>query len=119
MTLFDPGLQPERTELAWRRTALSVFIGSLVALRLLPVALGSTFWITPGLMGLILAATLWSSARRRYRRGSRALDSLGAGGHLPDGSLLGLTAVATAMIGILGTILVLAMALDLTPAPNM
>ena len=54
--LYDPGLQPERTELAWRRTALSIAVGSVVAMRLLPTALGSGWWILPGITGVIFAA---------------------------------------------------------------
>src|SRR5215207_484055 len=55
--LFDPGLQPERTELAWRRATLALIVGALVALRLLPPALGS--WsIIVGLAGLVLAAII-------------------------------------------------------------
>lgn len=63
--LFDPGLQPERTELAWRRTCLAIAVGSLVALRLLPVALGSAWWALGGAAGLAAAGLLWLAARRR------------------------------------------------------
>ena len=70
--LFDPGLQPERTELAWRRTTLALIVGALVALRLLPPALGS--WsIIVGLAGLVLAAIIWVLAHRRARLTSHAL----------------------------------------------
>lgn len=70
--IFDPGLQPERTELAWRRTVLTVAVGALVALRLLPATLG-TAGLTAAVAGLILAAGLWVSARRRSSRTTEAL----------------------------------------------
>lgn len=67
MPLFDPGLQPERTELAWRRTALSVGVGSLVAVRLLPIVLGDPWWALVGVLGVVAATALWLTSRHRYR----------------------------------------------------
>lgn len=62
--LFDAGLQPERTDLAWRRTVLAVAVGALISLRLLPPVLGS--WsLAVGLLGLMLAGVTWVLARRR------------------------------------------------------
>jgi uncharacterized membrane protein YidH (DUF202 family) len=52
---FDPGLQPERTELAWRRTNLAVTVGALVALRLPPPILLGSWSISVGLVGLVMA----------------------------------------------------------------
>jgi uncharacterized membrane protein YidH (DUF202 family) len=75
--LFDPGLQPERTELAWRRTALAIGVGSLIALRVLP-AIAPTdelrqLGLVPGIVGVAFAAVLWAGARRRQLRVHRAL----------------------------------------------
>ena len=76
-TLFDPGLQPERTELAWRRTALAIGVGSLIALRVLP-AIAPTpalqqAWLAPGIVGVAFAVLLWVRARARHMRVNRAL----------------------------------------------
>jgi hypothetical protein len=66
--LFDPGLQPERTELSWRRTVLAYGVGSLIAMRVLPAAFGSAWWALLGAAGFLAAAALWVIARRRARR---------------------------------------------------
>lgn len=88
--LFDPGLQPERTELAWRRTALAIGVGSLIAFRVLPALAPSEedqlLWMTPGLVGVAFAAGLWALARRRYRRTNEALLG-GRWGRAPGGGL--------------------------------
>lgn len=106
--LFDPGLQPERTELAWRRTMLSLAVGSLVAMRLLPAVFGHAIWIIPGVLGLVAAGVLALGARRRYRTGNSLLL---ADGHRPKmpgaGLLLALASTAT-LIGITGVIIAIA-----------
>ena len=66
----DPGLQAERTSLAWRRTALSVAVGSLLAIRVLPPQVGP-FRYAVALLGLLWSVDLALTARRRYRDGSR------------------------------------------------
>lgn len=106
---FDSGLQLERTSLSWRRTALSLALGSLVSLRLLPVWLGDVLWIVPGIAGLIVAALLWGVSRRRHdafmaqvRRGTEPRQS----GALPLASL----AFGTALAGMLALVAVLMLA---------
>ncbi|GAA5100059.1 hypothetical protein GCM10025760_36910 [Microbacterium yannicii] len=89
--LFDPGLQPERTELAWRRTSLAIGVGSLLALRVLPsiapTAALQQILLAPGIVGVVFAMLLWGRARARHRRVSRALlDDRAA--DLPDARLL-------------------------------
>ena len=62
MTPFDPGLQPERTALAWRRAALSLAVGSLACGRLLQPAVGGVAWLLAVVgvalvgLGVLLAA---------------------------------------------------------------
>lgn len=110
---FDPGLQPERTELAWRRTALAIAIGSLVSLRIFPLLLPPAFaaWgFAPGAVGLGAACALWFAARRRQLRMTAWLHSTLPGATpsepvppiAPGGGLLvALTVLATAF-GMLG-----------------
>jgi uncharacterized membrane protein YidH (DUF202 family) len=82
--IFDPGLQPERTELAWRRTVLSVLVGGLLSLRLLPSALGA--WsFAACVLGLALTVVLWVLARRRS---TLVRESLRDARELPGGAVL-------------------------------
>lgn len=106
-TLFDPGLQPERTELAWRRSALAVGVGSLVALRLLPESLGSAWWTLVGLLGLGVAVALWIYARARYNKVNDSLAPDGTWHPLPDALALMILTSLVVAFGVLGAALVI------------
>ena len=67
----DPGLQPERTELSWRRTLLALAVGALVSVRVLPPVLGA-WTIATGLLGVLVAVGLGLDHGRGHR------DLLGA-----------------------------------------
>lgn len=110
MTVFDPGLQPERTELAWRRTALSLSVGSLVALRLLPVVLGNAAWALAGVAGLLAAGVLWLGSRRRYRAVVAALARDGDRAILPDSLLLATLATSVLLAGLAAVVVVITLA---------
>lgn len=108
--LFDPGLQPERTELAWRRTALAIGVGSLLALRIIP-AMAPTpewgaVWLAPGIVGLGFAVLLWTGARSRHARITRALLE-DRRADLPGAGLLLVLAGFVVGCGILSAVIVL------------
>ncbi|WP_394939302.1 DUF202 domain-containing protein [Psychromicrobium sp. YIM B11713] len=72
--LFDPGLQPERTVLAWQRTALTLSVGAVAIGRvLLPVIGIASYALT--FLGLVIVSLLWTEAGRRYRALNHALLS--------------------------------------------
>jgi len=106
--LFDPGLQPERTSLAWRRTGLALTVASLLSVRVLPVVLGP--WATvPAVLGLVAALTVLVLAHRRQRVLQHALARQDGGGVLgPGGRLLLFTAVVVSAGGAAASSLVLA-----------
>ncbi|WP_349427287.1 DUF202 domain-containing protein [Microbacterium sp. LWS13-1.2] len=108
--LFDPGLQPERTELAWRRTALAIGVGSLLALRVLPAfaptpALQPVL-LAPGILGLVFAVLLWARARARHTHVNRALLQ-DPPGDLPGAGLLLLLTVFVLGCGAASAVIVL------------
>ncbi len=67
-----PGVQAERTDLAWQRSALALGTGSLVAGRLLTPVVGPASWAL-AVAGLLGAGTVWWLARRRTAAWSRLL----------------------------------------------
>jgi len=106
----DPGLQAERTSLAWRRTALSVAIGSLVGLRVLPPQVGPLGYAVPAL-GLLWSVDLALTARRRYRDGSRLVRARGdLDGCAVAGPVLARTAAAAGVFAVAALVLVVLIA---------
>lgn len=96
--MFESGLQPERTWLAWRRTVIALLVGSVVSYRVLAPAIG--WWSVPiGTSGLMVTAVLWILASRRRR-------ALLSGGPQPGGGVLLLLGSAVALAAVIGGIYV-------------
>ncbi len=64
---FDPGLQLERTALSWRRTALALTIGPLLAARVLAPELG-VLSVLAAVGGVALGGYVALASSARYRR---------------------------------------------------
>ena len=97
--VVDLGMQAERTALAWRRTALGVGVGGVVALRLAAPALGPVVALAAVSGGVLAALAFWL-AGRRYRAVRTSLRDRGDLGALarPAAPLVAV-AVATTLIG--------------------
>lgn len=78
---WDPGLQSERTGLAWQRTLLSGLACSLLVSRLLS-AVSVVLALTAGLLALLSTAVLGWWSVTRYRRQDAAIR---AGHPIGDG----------------------------------
>ena len=76
MSTPDPGLQPERTLLAWRRTALGLIANGIL---LLASGHGTSDVRTGlGIVVLVLSLACWAAVSAVYRRtegGSRSMPS--------------------------------------------
>ncbi|GAB3128226.1 DUF202 domain-containing protein [Glaciibacter psychrotolerans] len=71
-TPFDPGLQPERTYLAWQRTVLALAVACAVSVRFTADRFGVPA-IVLGIGGIGLALAAYIATYRGYRRTHRAL----------------------------------------------
>ncbi|ONI70550.1 hypothetical protein ALI144C_48845 [Actinosynnema sp. ALI-1.44] len=100
---WDPGLQVERTALAWMRTCLALVVVALVAFRFAAhTSLAAALALAAVVLPMALAA-LWM-AWRRYRTSD---ENLANGKRLPDGLLPLTMTVVTALTGALGLVYVL------------
>ncbi|TDC96329.1 DUF202 domain-containing protein [Saccharopolyspora aridisoli] len=100
---WDPGLQIERTTLAWLRTALAFTVSLLVLLRLIShhsamAAVGCALATLP--VSGVVAWLVW----RRHQRSDRRLR---AEAPLPGGALPAATAVLAMLAGATGAVYVL------------
>lgn len=78
----DPGLQPERTALAWQRTALSLTGAAFIVGRLTAGVLGPTVIIVLA-FSLAHSAVLFRAGRRRHAMPPDTRGSLSGTGDLP------------------------------------
>lgn len=105
--LFDPGLQPERTGLAWQRTCLAFLAGSLVAMKVLPPILGP--WsLLLSMAGVFEAVLILFVARRRYLRHHQTLTSAdGRPARVADGRLPAALGASAVIAGLVSLVMVL------------
>lgn len=100
---WDPGLQIERTTLAWVRTALSFVAGGLVVVRFLAHR-STTLAIAFAALTLPLAVVITWLSWHRYRHGQHRLHSEAP---LPGGALPAAVAALAVVVGGIGLAYVL------------
>ncbi|WP_404429496.1 DUF202 domain-containing protein [Microbacterium lacus] len=91
----DPGLQPERTLLAWRRTCLALAVASAVIVRFGSESIGA-FAAVLGIVGIATAASAYIVSARRYSTAHRSIahdEELA-----PDGLALALVTLTLLLI---------------------
>ena len=104
--VFDPGLQPERTALAWRRTLLSLAAAFVAGSRILLDQLGPWSYALSA-VGLAVVALLALFAERRYRVAHRHLTERDAASLPHDGAVIAGVTSLTMLVGLAALLFVL------------
>lgn len=107
---YDPGLQPERTLLAWRRTALALAVVSAAVARYAGDRLGLVTAALVGAAGVAGAAWAYHRATHRYRRVHLWLhreDTLAG-----DGAAFAVTSASLGLVAVAAAVYVLQVGLD-------
>lgn len=93
----DPGLQPERTDLAWGRTTLSLVIAAAVFLRWLP----HHGWFVITLISVSIT-TAWAIDFTRKHRFQRAVQGINQGQMPSDAGSTAAVAASVVILALLG-----------------
>lgn len=109
MRPWDAGLQPERTELAWRRTVLAVTAGTVVAARYLG-AENLVLGLALPVLALLGGVALLHAGTARFRRLDARLRSAGTddggGPVMPGAGMLGGLALMALLVGVASAVFV-------------
>ncbi len=95
----DPGLQQERTALAWRRTGLALVVGALTIGRLTMDTLGSSVMV-PAAVAFVLAAWVVSITLRGRRYALAHPDEPSFDRMLRDGRVPAVVALVTVALAV-------------------
>jgi hypothetical protein len=101
----DPGLQPERTTLAWGRTVLALITAAAICLRW--ISHHGPFVLTLFAVAVITGTAIYLTQQSRYTRASCGIIAERVAANVPG--VLGLTA-ATVVLGSLGIYVVTVLA---------
>lgn len=102
----DPGLQPERTSLAWNRTLLALILAGVLLLRWVP--LHGWFPLVISGLTVCIALGIATGQGRRYRRDVRGMRSGRIGADVVG---VGWMAAAVALVSVLALVVVVALPL--------
>ncbi|WLQ08153.1 DUF202 domain-containing protein [Arthrobacter oryzae] len=94
----DAGLQPERTDLAWSRTTMSMVIAAAVFLRWLP----HHGWFVGTLVGgaIVTAVAINLTQKRRFHRAVRGIRHETMAPHVGSTAAVAASVVVLALLGI-------------------
>ncbi|WP_268797312.1 DUF202 domain-containing protein [Pseudomonas huanghezhanensis] len=93
----DPGLQPERTLLAWRRTLMTLIICCTLFLRWIP---HFGLWaLMPVIVALVASLLVQIGLNARYRKSSKGMRQERIPAPLREVVVLGMTVIVLSLIG--------------------
>lgn len=108
--VWDPGLQFERTDLAWRRTGLAATLGLVLAGRYIGAEHPVLSLLLP-VMGLLVGLMLLRLATVRIRRAEAVVRAITIGAPatttMPGGGLITVTALMATVAIVVGAAYVL------------
>ncbi|MFK3974821.1 DUF202 domain-containing protein [Pseudomonas sp. NPDC087358] len=94
----DPGLQPERTLLAWRRTLMTLLVVCTIFLRWIPHF--GLIALLPIIVSLIACLLIQIALNARYRKSAKGLKQERIPAPLREVLVLGATVMVLSVVGI-------------------
>jgi len=98
----DPGLQPERTLLAWRRTLMTLLVVCTIFLRWIPHF--GLIALLPIIVTLAAAILIQIGLNARYRKSAKGLKQERIPAPLREVAVLGATVMVLSVVGIYAVI---------------